>query len=149
MDIQTRITDPARLLAGFTFTVDAFLSCYCIGCYDEAQVGRLHKQFGPVDACQRHDPERFSQTRAFGVEPVVEPQDSPEGQTDGDEAAPKSNEEIIAELFKQIVRLTQQGDSGPGGGGKGAKLRKPKPTRPSGGITLPTPSAPRVQARAA
>jgi hypothetical protein len=67
------ITDPRRLLNGFTIAVVPFLKCYVGGCYEEASVGRLHQQFGRVDTCASHDPAKHGYARPFGVPaPIAE-----------------------------------------------------------------------------
>lgn len=55
-----------RLLPAYTFAPAEFLKCYCLGCYQEATIGRLHRRFGPVDSCPHHDPERTALANAFG-----------------------------------------------------------------------------------
>jgi hypothetical protein len=69
------ITNPARLLNGFTFEVSPFLPCYVLGCRDEAVVGRLHQVRGRVDACPSHDPAKHGYARSFGVPaPIAVPE---------------------------------------------------------------------------
>lgn len=58
------ITDPARMLPGFTFAVPVVPLCYVIGCYTIAPFARVHRIYGPVDACAAHDPARHGMSQA-------------------------------------------------------------------------------------
>jgi len=42
-------------------------SCYCLGCYAQPVVGRIHRIFGRVDCCRAHDPARTAQHVPFGT----------------------------------------------------------------------------------
>jgi hypothetical protein len=54
-----RITDPARMLAGYAYDPPApARRCYVIGCWDLDTQPARHKVFGDVDACETHHPRR-------------------------------------------------------------------------------------------
>lgn len=112
-----------------------FCKCYVDGCYRSAHVGRIHKLSGPVDACDSHDPEKVGYALPFSVlhQQPAEEQAAPEA-APADEPQP-TTEELIAGMLKEIIRLSQNG-GGDGGPGKGAKLQKPKPQLPPGGVAL-------------
>lgn len=59
------ITDPRRLLNGFTFTVEFEPSCFVLGCYGEAVVGVQHPRFGRVVCCAHHDAIKHGQAKPF------------------------------------------------------------------------------------
>jgi hypothetical protein len=61
-----RITDPRRLLAGYTFAPPEVLSCYCHGCYQGAILSAIHRVFGRVSACADHHPARAALALPFG-----------------------------------------------------------------------------------
>ena len=125
------------LLTAACATVDPFLPCFVLGCYQEATIGAVHSHRGRVQACPDHHPARTGQARLLGR---IE---APEAVQDATPQAPTmSSAELLAALMKEVVRLSSLGDSPsstedtrPDGGTK-ATLRKPRPTRPSGGIAL-------------
>lgn len=49
------ITDPRRMLNGYTFAIEFQPSCFVLGCYGEAVVGCVHQRFGRVVCCADHD----------------------------------------------------------------------------------------------
>lgn len=131
------ITDPSRLLVGFTFTPD-FLQprdrCYVTGCPSDAVVGRRHRLYGCVDACQRHDPEYVGYARPFHE--IVAPAPAQRAvEATSQSSTPMSKDALIAAMFATLVKLVNSDDSKPDGGTK-AKLARPKPTKPSGGVAL-------------
>jgi hypothetical protein len=114
-----------------------FSRCYVLGCRANAALGRLHKIYGPVDCCSGHDPETVGQARPFGVaKPVVEAPvvEDPAGESE------MTREQVIVAMLTELVGMVKPGDPD---GGKKAKLKKPKPTKPSSGVGL-VPRPPRV-----
>ena len=106
--------------------------CYCIGCHDDSVIGRIHKQFGRVDCCAAHDPARFGQARDL-LYPAVTAQagDDPEAA----DVPALSHDELIAALFKELLRQARGGPDRPDGG-KHARLQPPPKSLPPSGAAV-------------
>lgn len=77
---RARIVDPARMLAGYTFTVPSANPCFVIGCYGHRTHATTHRTYGDVYACQGHDPERHGMgRRPAAAQAAHGPQDAPGG----------------------------------------------------------------------
>lgn len=73
---MTPITDPRRLLNGFTFAPDLRPSCYVMGCYAGASSTAQHRRFGPVACCAAHHPARAGLEVQAPAAPAVPPPDA-------------------------------------------------------------------------
>ena len=106
-------------------------SCYINSCRQDSIVGRVHKIYGRVDCCATHDPEPHGYAR--GMFDAVLAEETTSVSQSGP-ATEFSKEQLIAAMFSELLRLVKR-DAGPSGGKK-AKLVKPKPILPSGGVAL-------------
>jgi hypothetical protein len=63
------ITDPRRMLPGYTFALPSWLPCFVRGCSSEAVLSATHKLYGRVLACADHHPHRAALALPFGAAP--------------------------------------------------------------------------------
>ena len=106
-------------------------SCYINSCRQDSVVGRVHMIYGRVDCCATHDPQPHGYARdMFASSPAHEPL----AVSQSEPATELSKEQLIAAMLAELLRLVKS-DDGPSGGKK-AKLVKPRPILPSGGIAL-------------
>lgn len=116
------------------------ITCFVRGCHQPTFVGRNHKHNGFVVACQGHDPERVGYALPFYPEPLEVPEkEAPEA-----EAPVQSPEEMIGEMFRNLVLAAtkkQRDQKGPDDG-RLTKLIKPKKPQPPAGPGLTVPVNP-------
>lgn len=113
----------------------ATYSCYVLGCRDDSVVGRRHKQYGFVDACAGHDPDRYGVARSFFPEPAFCPDAQGPAAPDTASVPPDPNA-LIVDVLRNALQLLlgPTGPQEPDGGTK-AKLRRPVPVIPPSGAT--------------
>ena len=122
------ITNPARMLAGFTFHLEPPLSCYVTGCYAGAVLSANHARFGRVQACADHHPDRGGLGVGFGAAQTA-------GVAGPADATPEDPTKLAGELAALLNQLLN-GDGGDAPGGQGVPRVPLTPQLPPSGIAL-------------